>query len=352
MNNKLLIGTLTVFAAICTSILLLNISKSKSVKDNYFERKFSKNEFLIFEKNYSKLSKNELQQSFGSGNTIFEIDHINNLTNECDLISTDFLFIKKINSKIIIPNESNILAVGKKSVFYSFKKMLYKLNHDSTTINKIKTFNFNVSSLVILENFSNKCLFLGEFLSANTFKIGFFILNLDTNEITTSKLLYDKNESFKPEIVMKYAGDFQKTTSDSYAYTCEDNSKIYLFNENGVFKKEFNTKDKTPLPNTFKDSHGNCYFSRNGSKYTNSGILIDRKSLFVFSMASPIKDKIIIDQYSKTTQKYIQSFKLNYKNHSSLDIENIYLNNGKIILKFESGYASFKFSRYNDGNFY
>lgn len=352
MNNKVLIGSLTVFAAIFTSIILLNFSKSDSVSDNYFERKFSENDFLIFDKDYSKLSKNDNQQSFYSGGTIVEAELKDNLTNTYNLIFTDFLFSKKSYSKMTIPIESNILSINSENVLFSCKNKLFRYEIKSNKTDEISKNNIQVSNLIPLEKAPNEILFFGEFFANNTYNIGFFILNLVNNGITIKKLLYTNNESFKPEIALKYSGHFQKTLSNNYAYTCEDNSKIFLFNKDGIFEKEFNTKDNTQLPNTFKDAAGNCYFSRNGSQYTNSGVLIDNKNMFVFAMTSPIKNKIIIDQYSKLTGKYIQSFKLNYKNYHSLNIQDIYIENDKILLTFESNYASFKFSRYNDGNFY
>ena len=352
MKNKFLIGVLTVFAAIITSIIILNITKSSTNKDNYFDRKFSKNEILSFEKEYNKLSKNNTQQSFYSGDSIIELELKDDLTGEYNLTFTDFLFSEKSNVKLIIPNEANLLSIYKNTLFYSLKRRLYKLELDKKKTNEIKTDKLDVSSLIPVQNSQNKNLFFGEVFNNNTYKLGFFILNTVNGEVSISKLLYTNKESFKPEITLKYAGRFQKIANHKYAYTCEDNSKIFFFDENGDFDNEFITKDNTPLPNTIKDSEGNCYFSRDGSKYTNSGVLIDKENIFVFSMATAIKDKIIIDQYSKITQKYIQSFKLNYKNHCSMDIENIHIENNKILLEFESNYASFKFSRYNDEIFY
>ena len=64
-----------------------------------------------------------------------------------------------------------------------------------------------------------------------------------------------------------------------------------------------------------------------------------------FSMATDLRNVIVIDQYSKQHNTYIQSFKLYYKEMFAGDILNIITNNDTVILKFENNYASFKFSR-------
>ena len=115
--------------------------------------------------------------------------------------------------------------------------------------------------------------------------------------------------SYNLEMVTMYAGCFQKTDSNSIVYTCERNPNIFFFNENGVFEKGLSTKDNTPMPKIIKNSKNIYFYSRDGSRYTNSGVFMDKKNIFVFSMASKFKDKIIIDQYSKETRKYIQSLK-------------------------------------------
>lgn len=63
-------------------------------------------------------------------------------------------------------------------------------------------------------------------------------------------------------------------------------------------------------------------------------------------MAISLKDKIVIDKYSMITNKYIESFKLDYNGYNSRDITNIIFNKDNIIITFSFNYASFTFSRY------
>ena len=68
MKNKFLVGILAFFAAIMTTIFVVNFSYSDSYKSNYFDRKFSKNEILKFEKNYNLLCNNSTYGIFNSSN--------------------------------------------------------------------------------------------------------------------------------------------------------------------------------------------------------------------------------------------------------------------------------------------
>uniref|UniRef100_UPI003750E524 hypothetical protein n=1 Tax=Flavobacterium sp. TaxID=239 RepID=UPI003750E524 len=222
----------------------------------------------------------------------------------------------------------------------------YKYDIINKNIIETKIKNVDISFLISLDNVSNKYLFFGEIFRNNSYKSGFFILDILENKILDSKILQTNAKSYKPETVVEHCGYFQKAEINSISYTCDKNSKIFIFNGKGLFLNELNTNDNTSLPKVIKNANNECYYSRAGLKFTNAGLFMADNNIYVFSMASKEKDKIIIDQYSKLNMKYIQSFKLNYNNYCSSDIVNVYIKQDMIILKFETNYASFKFSRY------
>ncbi len=172
------------------------------------------------------------------------------------------------------------------------------------------------------------------------------------NKIIESKILHQNYKSYDLEKVTKYVGSFQKTFFNEIVFTCERNPNIYFFDKNGFFKDELTTIDNTPMPEIIKDSNNSYFFSRDGSNYTNTGVFYNKKNIFVFSMITKLKGMIVIDQYSKETKEYIQSFKLNYNSLSTDNIGGIIIGKDRLIIRFELIYASFKFSRYFNENFY
>ena len=350
MKNKLLIGILTFFTAIFTCILILNFSNTEFKKNNDFDRKFSNNVILKFDNKYDKLNRNSIFEFFYSNTSLVEgkFNNADNKTNQKEycLYFSDYSFSNKNFKKLILHSSANVLLVDENYVIYSYKKELYQLNLKNDLTIKSKLKNVDISFIISLGESSNRYLFFGEVFENNAYETGFFILDMVNNKIVKSKMLQTNNNSYKPEIVTMYAGIFQKTGKNSIVYTCEKNAKIFLFNGNGFFEKELTTKDNTPVPSVIKNSNNEYFYSRKGLQYTNSGVFMDNKNIFVFSMASTFIDKIIIDQYSLETMKYIQSFKLDYNNFNSNDIANVIIDNKKVIIRFEQGYASFKFSRY------
>jgi len=354
MKNKFLVGLLAFFSAILTTILFLNYSNSDSKKDYSFDRKFSNNEILKFDNSYDLLSNDNSYQLFNStGESIVEGKSIETESKESqyDLFFSDGSFSNKIHKTLKLP-DSNVLLIDKNHAIYSHEKNLYQLDLANNSSIKTTIKDINICSIISIDNIPNKYLFFGGAFLDKTYKTGFFVLDMLHNKIIESKIIQTDSVSYRLDTVTMYAGYFQKTVDKSLIYICERNPMIFLFNKNGVLDGDLKTKDNTPMPKIIKNSKNMYFFSRDGSTYTNSGVFTDKENLFVFSMASKLKDKIIIDQYSRKTKEYVQSFKLNYNNYNSNDIANVIIDKEKLILKFESNYASFKFSRYTDGNFY
>lgn len=347
MKNKFLIGIITVFSAIFISILLLNLSISSSNKNNYFDRKFSKIKILKFDKDYEKLYVNSSYDLFYSNSSLLEgkFDGIKAGKKNYNFYFSDFSFIEKRNRKVSMPLDSSILLVDEKYILYNSNSRIYRLEIITDSITQFESKNLRIYSIISIKSMPNKFLFFGEVNFNNIYKTGFFVLDMTNNKIKEVKILkYSKND-VKPEIRLIYSGCFQNLERDLISYTCDKNSKIFIFNENGILVNDLKTNDNTQFPKVIMKDN-NYFYSREGLNITNSGIFSNKKNLFIFSMASPHVDKIIIDQYSKLNFKYIQSFILDYNNHNTSDIMNIYINNNQIILKFDSNYASFTFSRF------
>lgn len=354
MKNKFLIGLLAFFAAIFTIVIFLNLSHSNSIKDYSFNRKFSKNEILKFENKYNLLGNDNTYQLFSSTRESIVEGKLKEFESEesnYDLFFSDGSFSNKTHKVLKLPI-SNVLLIDKNYTIYSHNKNLYQLDLATNFSIKTTVKNINVCSIIRLYNMPNMYLFFGGAFLDNTYKTGFFVLDMLNNKIIESKIIQSDSASYRLDTITMYAGYFQKTADNSLIYTCERNPMIFIFNSKGVSYKEIMTKDNTPMPKIIKNSRNMYFFSHDGSTYTNSGVFTDNDNLFVFSMASKFRDKIIIDQYSKKTKKYVQSYKLSYNNYNSNDIANVIIDKDKLILKFESNYASFKFSRYTDGNFY
>ncbi|WP_395051964.1 hypothetical protein [Flavobacterium sp.] len=347
MKNKFLIGIITFFVAIFSSILILNLFNTNFKKNNYFVRKFSKNEILKFDKEYEKLFKNSSYDLFYSNSLLLEgkYEGIKRNMKNYNFYFSDFLFSKKINKNVSIPLSANILLVDEKYILYDSKSKISRLEIKTDSIIQYDSRGIRVYSIVSLKNLPNKFLFFGEVNFTNIYKTGFFVFDITNNKIEEIKILKYSENVFNPEVRLMYSGIFQNVENNIITYTCDKNCKIFMFNDNGTLVNELKTNDNTQIPKVIKKADS-YFYSRDGLNLTNSGVFSNKKNLFVFSMASQYDNIIIIDQYSKLNLKYIQSFKLDYNNHNTSDIMNIYINNNQIILKFDSSYASFIFSRF------
>jgi hypothetical protein len=353
MKNKFLIGLLAFFAAIMAIIIFLNLSNSKTNKNYDFDRNFSKNRILEFDNKYEWLCNDITSELFNSnfssiveGKLKTDKERI-----EYDLYFTDCNFFNIKYRNLVLP-KSNVLLIDNKQVIYSKKFELYKLDLQTNRTIKFDIKNVNICFLISLDDKQNKFLFFGGANIKSLYKTGFFIIDMNNNQVIESKILHTNKNSYDLEKVTMYVGLFQKTFNNNIVFTCERNPNIYFFNKDGFYEMELSTIDNTPMPKIIKDSNNIHFFSRESSKYTNSGVFVDKENIFVFSMASKFLDKIIIDQYSKHTKDYIQSFQLDYNGYNSSDIGGIIMCKDRLIIRFELNYASFKFSRYFDGNFY
>jgi hypothetical protein len=348
MKNKMLIGTITVFIGIACSIAMLNIT-APTKETYYFDRKFSNDTILKFEKVYEKLEKNNhYGYYYCPNNIIAEIKESKNEKNKIKYCFNfiDYLFINKKKNEIELPTKSNILLVDIDYIIYRNKLKYYKFEFRNKSTSEINLKNIDICSLISINECPNKYLCFGELYKNNLYTSGFFKFDIKTYKIEIIKDVKKDLKTSIDEIFLKHFGYFQNFENNEIAYSSGCSSKIFLFKKQGIFNKVIVTKDQAPPSKVLKDTGNNIVYSKDGYTNTNAGLFMDNKSIYIFSMVSKIKDQIVIDQYSKSTLKYIKSFKLNYNNYNSGNVSKVFIKKNRVILQFEFCYASFIFSRH------
>ena len=349
MKNKFLIGTVTVFVAIIVNIIALNFLNSSSQQKNNFKRTFSKNEILIFNKSYKRLSsKNEYICKITSSDSIREFENysVEKGLQIIKILTSDFNFLNTQNKFVRLPVTSKILSVNQADIIFSYKSKIGILNFKTGILKSEIIKNLKIFTLISLNEYSKKYLCFGELFQNNIYKTGFYIIDLSNQNIVESKILKIEEKSTYLESRLQYTGYFQKQNENLFSYNFEMFSKIFFFNNIGIFENELNTKDKTKLPKIITTKNIEFRYSNDEKGYSNVGLFCKNECFYVFSMAINLKDKIVIDKYSMITNKYIESFKLDYNGFNSRDITNIIIDKNKIIIAFSFYYASFTFSRY------
>ena len=348
MKNKFLVGVITFFITITCCILFLNFF-NPSKKTYYFDRVESSNTILTFDKEFHKLNNDEYVKYIYSDSLIIEhdVEILDENRKQITFYITDKNFENKFTKKVILPKNSNVLFCNKEYIFFTDNFNLFTLDFITNKQKQVSDNRIKIFSLKTIPNSKSKILCFGEYKQNNIFKTGFFVFDYINSKVIISKILENNPETNMPKNALVYAGFFNLNYEKSLiTFTCNKYSKIYLFDSNGLFTSEMNTKDNVPLPEIFTNERGDSFYSRGNSWTTNMGMFIKNNKIFVFSNSSSEKFKLIIDEYSCLNNKYIKSYKLNYLNQSAKDIRNVFIEKDKIIIGFEFNYASFIFSRY------
>lgn len=349
MNNKFLIGVITVFAGIIFCIIILNFTSSENKKDYFFERSFSESKILNFEKKYEKMCSDEYVRYIFSDDFIVENDKKSKDDNfdEYTFYYTNLDFSNQEIKKLILPKNINVILFNKTKLFYTLRFELYEYNYDTNISRKINLNKFKAFSLKRIPNTEDKFLCFGESFNGNKYTTGFHVIDFKNDNSVVSKSFEVNNISKMPENELRYSGKFCNLNDNGMiAYCCDKYSRIYFFNQNGVFIKELKTKDNSPLPEILKNDRGDSFYSRGGTWVSNFGLFVKNDNVFVFSGRTNEKLNIVIDKYSFSKLSYENSYRLNYNNLDSRCIKNVFEQKNKIILGFEFYYASFTFSRY------
>lgn len=300
MKNKFLIGVITVFVTITICIILLNFS-NPSKKTFYFDRIFSKDTILTFDKEFKKMNENEYVKYVYSDSLIVEHDVkvIDEINKEFNFYINDIDFKNKVNKKLILPKNSNVLLCNLNEIYYANNYLLYRFEIETEKSVQIADSKLKIFSLKTIPNSKNKLLCFGEYKVNESFITGFFIVDVNTKQIKISKIIEENKETSMPKNALIFAGyfnlNYEKT---SLAYTCNKYSKIYLFDKNGFSTNELKTSDNSPLPEILTNENGDSFYSRGATWTTNMGVFFKKDRIFIFSIRAKEDFKLIIDEYS------------------------------------------------------
>lgn len=345
MKNKFLIGSVTFFVAMSLCIFFFNVSDSSTKKKYYFNRKFSGDSILKFDKKFNKLNEGEYVMYVRSDSCLIERDkvEISKSKDQYKFYFFDFKFENKSIKEAILPSSSYLLFYASNKIFYSLKFNLFAYDFRLRNSKEIRIDSFKVFNIKLLPGSGSKFLCLGEYLIDDKYVTGFYVVDINSKEIELIKGMQFNYKSKILENFLIFSGDFSNNfEGNEMAFFCDKYSKIYFFNNNGGYVKELNTKENVPLPKILTNDKGDNFYSRGDTWSTNRGVFFNKESIFVFSGRSEFETNIVVDEYSFKNLKYNKSYRLNYNNYDSKSIANVNVNKENVIIAFNSDYASFK----------
>ena len=349
MKNKYRIGLITFFVTMSLCVIFLNIFSSASYKNYNFKRLYSSAYPLVLQSINGKMNENEYVMSVDSDSLIVERD-IKNIDKNIDkyiFYINDFEFKEIKTMSVILPIDAKILNFNTKNIYFTnhLKTYFYNLKSEGNfkpILNGIK-----LKTIKKIPNSTNKFLCLAEVQSRNSFKTGFYIVDFDSGTVALSKNIDTNTTTTFSQNSLKYSGMFvYNFEQNKIIYCCNKFSKIFFFDKEGLFIKDFQTADNTPLPGILTNSQGLSFYERGKTSYCNMAVIMKNNRVFVFSNATDNRFRLFLDEYSFSAGNYLRSFKLNYNNQNAGNIRKVFMGKNKIILGFEFNYASFIFSRY------
>jgi len=348
MKNKFFVIVATVFCTLFLWILYLNFFESNRVDYHFFNRNFSNNTVLVFDKLTDKISNFDFIDNIPSNDSIIELEKkvFNADTIECKLYFTDLDFKRKIIRNTRIPKNCNILFYKKDRVYFTKEFNFFSCNICNNKIEKYPLTNLKIANVKFLNNSKEEMLVFGELKEGNKFLTGFFKVSLLNLTIQPIKILETNNKNQYLANTLKYVGEFTYSPSDTIlSYACDKYSRIYFFDKTGNYIKELITSENVPLPTISTNEKGDSFYSRGGTWNTNMVSFMKNGFVYVFSAREIDKLNLILDKYSFTDLKYIETYKIKCDSYNSRDITNLFINENGIVLSFTQNYASFKFSR-------
>lgn len=346
MKNKFLVGTATFFCTLLIIIVFFNFSDSSTKQNFHLDRKYdAKNYGLNFEKIFTKMSKSDYLMSTDSDKLLVEFDKekIDDLNSKFTFYFDDLL--NKDSLVLELPSESKVLYSSLNRIYYTKQFNFYECN-EQNNINQIKFKDLKIISVVPIDEVGN-LLCLGEFFKNQKYNLGFFKVNKLNATVEICKIIEENSTTKFPQSYLQYSGDFNSHEKEQcLTYTCDKYSKVYFFNDDGSYLKEFSTIDNSQIPEIITNQEGFNYYSRKNTYNTNEGLFIKNNDVFILSTYNEFYSKIIIDVYDLNSLKYKKSLKFNLDHFASKNIRNILFKNDKLIIALDHNYASFIFSRY------
>ena len=195
---------------------------------------------------------------------------------------------------------------------------------------------------------NNKLLLVGELNKNGIFTTGFYIYDESNSNLISSKILKTSKHSTANKNVLIYQGNFSKNF-EGISYNFLSVSKIFIFNLDGTFNKEIDTKESVPIPKLAekqigKNKEDTMYVYMRGKTFaTNIGSFRIKDTLFALSYrVNQTDDFLTIDRYIISDNEYNSSLKLNYNNKNNRDLLYVSQNKESIFLVFIDSVLSLK----------
>lgn len=243
--------------------------------------------------------------------------------------------------RVTIPKTAQIKNCTPDNLYYIDHFNLYIYEIVKKTHSKVNPANFKCLNLYSAN--PDVLLLFGEDSTGSSFRSGYFTLNLMNGNFSPAKIIEENASTSAAPNSLIYSGKFTRTGENSIAYYCDKYSKIFFFDDNGKFVREFTTKDNTPKPELVQNDL--AFFYKRGSTYNvNNGIYVEKDKLLVFSCRSASVNYMIIDIYSFESGKYLGSTKLKNKDWNSIDIISVSRAGKNSIINFQKGVELFNIS--------
>lgn len=318
-------------------IIFLKSYKFNFKKDYYFDRNITKTSIL-------KPIKIPILDSIKNHDFILATDNIITVY-ESQLPQNNSINIKQydIIKKTIVKNFKTTLPIGTISfvnndnLFYIDKFQLLSKNIISNKISSISKLNLKIFNAFPISNI-NEYIILGEIKMAGLTKVAFIKYNTITNISKVIREININNEGTNRNFLMSN-GVFSKN-SNYITYTFNKSSKIFVFNKNGNFINQINTKENVPNPEII-EFNGSFGYKRGATYSTNIATFIKNDDVYILSERINEDKKIIIDRYSLKNGKYKNSFALNNTEYGNKKVNNIFQIGNLIIINSSSDFKSY-----------
>lgn len=264
---------------------------------------------------------------------------LNDSMNDCNIRYYDIGSFNALDSfGFQLAKTAQLKYCTRNRVYYIDRFGLYGYNPESQVHEKLTA--ENLKCLNILQVNANTLILFAEEANGSKYTTGYYTIDLDTKKISLSKLLEDNEVSHAPNNSLIYSGKFKRVDQNSVIYYCDKYSKVYFFDNEGRFVKEFTTADQAPKPQLVSDKHA-FYYKRGNTFNVNNSIHVENDKLLAFSCRSEPVKYMIIDIYSLETGKYLSSTKLQYKDWNCPDIISVSKSGRNAIINFQDGVAMF-----------
>jgi hypothetical protein len=271
-----------------------------------------------------------IQISNANGTSLYDVRYYDNI---------NFALVDSFQLRL--PQTAQIKNCTPGQVYYIDRFNLYLYDLAENSHEKISPANFKCLNIASVK--PNTLLLFGEDSVGPIFRSGYFTLDLASGSIAPSKIIEENAFTSAAPNSLIYSGKFTRVGKNSMSYYCDKYSRIFFFDNNGKFVREFITRDKTPKPQLVQNNVA-FYYKRGSTFNVNNGIHVENDKLLTFSCRSEPVSYMIIDIYSLESGKYLSSTKLHNKDWNCPDVISVSNAGKNTIINFQKGVALFDLS--------